>query len=451
MVGGIIIGGGALTYLGLNFLGKTESYDDQEVRDLTLTATLARIMTNEVVITQSGLTPTPGVKATIEAIATATATPVPNIEIPYATPTPDKGTVRYEKLSSQEVNPWDAAASLPANPDMTSMQAWFTEMQQNYTLGYLSEGDIRTFEQIREIAGNDATFWKRENYNNAFQSGDKKIWISANQEQFYQAKNAELTLKKYVSEYILAQGGSAGNSDLAFQILKDQLFAASGDRLVTRNTYPAQGLTRSSQPETEWCPTAYIGAIKVGQEFVKGGVLYLPNEAKTVFVFVESDSEIQVNDPTRLAHVPVKLPDGMQKHLYVRMFDLSSRPKPELFGNYGLVVDDEAEGAAGMQILPPCGEANVLAEIPTVTITPTPSPTQGQFNTERPPQTPQNTPPSEGTVTPAPTQSVQPPATPGGGSTPSVETPGPTGAPVEPIVTEEIGEGTPDCAFPPDC
>ncbi len=337
---------------------------DQEIQYMkaVLAAQAKQVATKEAQITALGLSSTPGVDETLEAVARAAGAPTPTIPVSTeAGATLDRQAERREWLSSTEVSPWDAGASLPANPNVINIMAWYVRVTQDHTCGILGLGDVRTYDQIREIAGEDAIFWWAKNpeaYENRF---GNKVWVSQHADRsFPQAKEANSVLKENVRAWVNCLGGSVEEADHLFRTLRSQLFAPGPNgRLDVRTTYPEQGGSREDQPEFERCDVAYIDGIDVGKECVRNGVLCLSNKAKVGFVFVRSATKLPVDDPKRLASVSFG-----GETLNVRMFDFESKPDPRLFGDYGLKVKEESDGGSGHQILPPCSLAATQTPVP---------------------------------------------------------------------------------------
>ena len=378
-----------------------------------------------------------------------------------STLSPDVLKLRKEFLGDPELNSWQAGNSLPAyNPDkglyldVTKMEFWSYAVAQVMASRAIQKGEIRTFDQMKELMGDRIYNWSVESFSdakekNALTSDGRYVWVASEENgDLPMAKDSARVLwfqSKDVLTSLLGKGPSDFQVGKVYQELFTQLMGLKGWRdseiLYTRNTYPGASPdgTRVHQAEGEVC-SRYEPDIARGQEYKdQDGILHLSNEARFAFIFALSDKVIEVNDKPndRMAVVKIVDAEGKIWYLQARVFDLWSQPN-----DLGYIPKDAiSEGRGwGAQVLPMCGLGEEVKIEENPSTTPSPATTQPQpqitqtLPNQEPPTSlpptgrPSNTPFPPATNTSVPPTQEQP--------TPPTPTPVPTNEDIIPTATQ---------------
>src|SRR5258708_1012095 len=306
-------------------------------------------------------------------------------------------------MGENELTNWDADSALKINKNGNSFYDWIAAEDVLFAEGVITEGDIRTYDKIRELKqGVQFSYVKA---NGSFPKADEVV---------DEAKGIGNVVYGFL-------GYQNVDSDIAkalgLQIIDMTVNRRADNKSYdSKNSYPLAnqgvGVKRSQEPELHIC-TDYTGTVKISEETVRGGILHESNEALWVFDFNISEGGLKSKYP-ELKVLTINDINGVAKKVSWRAFDFGSEPNVEAKMK---APDDFKEKVWGSEITKPCGveikptiAAAVIATlntpvgVSTLTLTPQITPESTPIIPDATPdQQPSQTPGKQPTVTKVPT------------------------------------------------
>lgn len=274
-------------------------------------------------------TPIGVITATVPATSTPTETLAVNQE-------------RKDVMGDDEITNWDAEISIKANMTASDYRAWYDRLNDLYARRVFNEGDIRTYDKIKELKLTGISF------------------------EFSKADGTFPKAKEVVSE--AKNIGILALTNLGYQDIADTQATAFGLKIIdmtvnrsadgqtfsTRNTFPdtKKNTPREKEAELEIC-SIYEPGIQISHEVRKNGILHESYEAAWNFVFNVHPDGIK-SKYTELKTLRVKNASGKFVTLSWRLFDFGSQPNTEAEMKAPKNLNQYVWGS---EIKKPCGKA----------------------------------------------------------------------------------------------